>query len=63
MHIEVTENAARHIREMLSKRGQGIGLRLGTRKSGCGAAGGAVASGLPGRAAARARRERIRGRT
>lgn len=35
MAIELTENAARHIESMLQKRGHGLGLRLGTRKSGC----------------------------
>ncbi len=35
MSIELTENAAKHVKAMLSKRQQGIGLRLGTRKSGC----------------------------
>lgn len=35
MAIALTESAARHIESMLRKRGSGIGLRLGTRKSGC----------------------------
>ena len=35
MSLSVTQNAAEHIRTMLTKRGRGIGLRLGTRKSGC----------------------------
>ena len=35
MSIQLTENAAKHVKAMLSKRPQGIGLRLGTRKSGC----------------------------
>jgi iron-sulfur cluster assembly protein len=35
MAIRLTESAAQHVKGMLSKRGQGIGLRLGTRKSGC----------------------------
>lgn len=35
MAIELTKAAAQHIRDMLAKRGSGIGLRLGTRKSGC----------------------------
>ncbi len=35
MSIQLTENAAQHVKAMLSKRQQGIGLRLGTRKSGC----------------------------
>jgi iron-sulfur cluster assembly protein len=35
MSIELTESAARHVAGMLRKRGRGLGLRLGTRKSGC----------------------------
>ena len=35
MPIQLTENAAQHVKTMLLKRQQGIGLRLGTRKSGC----------------------------
>ena len=35
MSIRLTESAAQHVKAMLSKRQQGIGLRLGTRKSGC----------------------------
>ncbi len=35
MAIQLTENAANHIQRMLEKRGSGIGLRLGTKKSGC----------------------------
>ncbi len=35
MAIQLTENAANHIQRMLAKRGSGIGLRLGTKKSGC----------------------------
>jgi len=35
MAIQLTENAAKHVETMLGKRGNGIGLRLGTRKSGC----------------------------
>ena len=35
MSIELTESAARHVAGMLQKRGHGLGLRLGTRKSGC----------------------------
>jgi len=35
MAIVLTENAATHITTMLEKRGHGLGLRLGTRKSGC----------------------------
>lgn len=35
MAIELTASAARHVKRMLEKRGRGLGLRLGTRKSGC----------------------------
>ena len=35
MAVALTENAAKHVIDMLQKRGSGIGLRLGTRKSGC----------------------------
>ncbi len=35
MAVTLTENAARHTATMLEKRGHGIGLRLGTKKSGC----------------------------
>ena len=35
MAVELTESAARHVASMLEKRGQGLGLRLGTKKSGC----------------------------
>jgi len=35
MLVELTESAARHVESMLVKRGQGLGLRLGTKKSGC----------------------------
>lgn len=35
MSIQLTEAAAQRVRTMLEKRGEGIGLRLGTRKSGC----------------------------
>lgn len=35
MAIHLTEAAAQHVRGMLEKRGSGIGLRLGIRKSGC----------------------------
>lgn len=35
MAVELTENAAQHVAAMLDKRGHGVGLRLGTRKSGC----------------------------
>ena len=35
MSIQLTESAAQHVQHMLDKRQEGIGLRLGTRKSGC----------------------------
>jgi iron-sulfur cluster assembly protein len=35
MAIALTETAAKHVETMLQKRGSGLGLRLGTRKSGC----------------------------
>jgi iron-sulfur cluster assembly protein len=33
--ITLTENAARHVRDFLARRGKGVGLRLGVRTSGC----------------------------
>ena len=35
MAIQLTEQAAARIREQLAKRGQGLGLRLGVKASGC----------------------------
>jgi iron-sulfur cluster assembly protein len=35
MAITLTESAARHVQNFLSKRGKGVGLRLGVRTSGC----------------------------
>lgn len=35
MSVQLTPQAARHVEAMLRKRGSGIGLRLGTSKSGC----------------------------
>jgi iron-sulfur cluster assembly protein len=35
MAITLTENAAKHIRSQLAKRGRGIGLRLGVKRVGC----------------------------
>lgn len=35
MSIQLTVNAAEHVKQMLDKRQEGIGLRLGTRKNGC----------------------------
>lgn len=35
MSIQLTENAARQIKAQLSKRGKGVGLRVGIKKNGC----------------------------
>lgn len=35
MAISLTESAARQIKKQLDKRGKGVGLRLGVKKSGC----------------------------
>lgn len=35
MSVSLTQAAAKHVESMLAKRGSGIGLRLGTKKSGC----------------------------
>jgi len=35
MTITMTESAAKHIRDQVEKSGNGIGLRLGVKKSGC----------------------------
>lgn len=35
MSVRLTEAAARRVQAMIEKRGHGLGLRLGTRKSGC----------------------------
>lgn len=35
MTITLTERAARQIRQQLDRRGKGVALRLGVRKSGC----------------------------
>jgi iron-sulfur cluster assembly protein len=35
MNVQLTEKAAKHVSTMIAKRGHGIGLRIGTRKSGC----------------------------
>ena len=35
MAIQLTERAAEHVRSMLEQHAGSIGLRLGTRKSGC----------------------------
>ena len=35
MSVQITENAAKQIKKQLEKRGCGIGLKLGVKKSGC----------------------------
>jgi iron-sulfur cluster assembly protein len=35
MAITLTEKAANHVQSFLSKRGKGVGLRVGVRTSGC----------------------------
>ena len=35
MAVILTESAARHVETMLHRRGYGLGLRLGTKTSGC----------------------------
>lgn len=35
MAVSLTENAARQIQKQLAKRGKGLGLKLGVKKSGC----------------------------
>ena len=35
MAITLTENAARHVKNFMAKRGKGVGLRIGVRTSGC----------------------------
>ncbi|ESQ13993.1 MAG TPA: iron-sulfur cluster assembly accessory protein [Chromatiaceae bacterium] len=35
MAVTLTNSAADHVSQMLAKRGHGLGLRLGTKKSGC----------------------------
>lgn len=35
MSIQLTESAARRIQQQIEKRGSGLGLRVGVRKSGC----------------------------
>ena len=35
MSVTLTENAARHVAAHISKRGRGIGVRLGVVTSGC----------------------------
>ncbi len=35
MTVQLTESAARRIRDQLAARGQGLGLRVGVKRSGC----------------------------
>lgn len=35
MSVSLTESAARRIRSQLARRGRGVGLRVGVKKSGC----------------------------
>lgn len=35
MSVALTKDAASHVEHMLARRGRGIGLRVGTTKSGC----------------------------
>ncbi len=35
MAVTLTNAAAQHVGNMIAKRGRGMGLRIGTRKSGC----------------------------
>ncbi|MEW6645831.1 MAG: iron-sulfur cluster assembly protein IscA [Pseudomonadota bacterium] len=35
MAITITEAAARHVQKFLTNRGQGVGIRLGVKPSGC----------------------------
>ena len=35
MSVSLTESAAERVRSFIDKRGQGVGLRLGIRKTGC----------------------------
>ncbi len=35
MSIQLTENAAKQIKTQLTKRGKGLGLRVGIKKNGC----------------------------
>ncbi|MCD2450631.1 iron-sulfur cluster assembly accessory protein [Methylicorpusculum oleiharenae] len=35
MAVSITENAAKQIKKQLEKRGKGLGLKLGVKKSGC----------------------------
>src|SRR5512136_1595999 len=35
MSVTLSENAAKHVQNFLTKRGKGVGLRVGVRTSGC----------------------------
>jgi iron-sulfur cluster assembly protein len=35
MSITLSENAAKHVQNFMTKRGKGVGLRIGVRTSGC----------------------------
>jgi iron-sulfur cluster assembly protein len=35
MAITLSENAAKHVQNFMTKRGKGVGLRIGVRTSGC----------------------------
>ena len=35
MSIQLTENAAQHVKKMLADQSNAVGLRLGTKKAGC----------------------------
>jgi iron-sulfur cluster assembly protein len=35
MAVSLTENAARRVRSYLEKRGRGVGLRIGVKRTGC----------------------------
>jgi iron-sulfur cluster assembly protein len=35
MPVTLTNAAAKHVSNMIAKRGHGVGLRIGTKKSGC----------------------------
>ncbi|MFN7835501.1 MAG: iron-sulfur cluster assembly protein IscA [Burkholderiaceae bacterium] len=35
MSLQLTEKAAQHVQKFLSKRGKGVGLRLGVKTTGC----------------------------
>lgn len=35
MAVQLSERAARHVKDVLAKRGGGVGLRVGVKRSGC----------------------------